>query len=214
VRCLFVDIESEAPIEENAEQVVKALDAAPGEHITLVTHSKGCLDALDALLRREPEAWSRIRRWVAIQGPFQGTPIADIVATNPTLRKIAQTLLEKAGGKLEGLTGMQTFARSGYQDRHEQKIRALLRGIPTLCVASHVPPQQLHDTFLGAPLLLIQVAAGANDGLVPATSALLPGARHVTLSGVDHAMPVMESFGSFARVDSLQALLCALPARA
>jgi hypothetical protein len=203
-----VDIESEDPIGENARIIGDQLDRIAGD-VTLVTHSKGCLDALEALRQRSPESWKRVKRWIAIQGPFGGTPVADVVAGQRCLRRIAEGVLTELGkGSVESLTGMQTSTRAAYHGEHKAKIEQLLAAVPTLCMGSSVDPKRLVTTFLGATVLLIEAhRGGPNDGLVPVESALLPGAMHVRLPDVDHAMPVMDSFAKFPRLASLQALL-------
>jgi len=204
------DIESEAPVRQNAQKILPYL-AGP-EPITIISHSKGCLDTLQALLDA-PDTWKKVNGWIAIQGPFHGAPVADFVASRPLLRQAARVLLEAAKGELEGLTDMRSATRDTYLANNHDAIAALLEKIPTVCMASSISSKQLHHTFLGPTLLLTKLLTGEdNDGLVPASSATLQDAWTVTLDGVDHAMPVMDSLGAFDRVLCTRALLSLLGA--
>lgn len=201
-----VVIQSEAGIEDNAKTILTDLGAS-GD-IAIVSHSKGCLDVLEMLLRN-PGLWPRVKRWIAIQGPFHGTPVADFVTNSRGLSLAADFMLKAAGGSLDSLTGMRTDKRTDYLEKNRRTLDDLLGKIPTLCLATSTTQT---GTFLVPTFLLINAEGGGpNDGLVPASSAQLKGTKVVELGGVDHAMPVMPSVPPpFNAVLCTQALLCAL----
>jgi hypothetical protein len=209
-----VEIEAEASVADNADRIRERLEKL--DRVTIVSHSKGCLDTLHALIAN-PALRGRVRRWIAIQGPFAGTPVADCITDSKVLDPAAQFVLECLfRGSISSLGDMRTDIRARYLERHGGEIDALLGTIPTLCYASSA---DAIDTFLASTVLLIQKERGGiNDGLVPRESAKLPGAHHVEDEGVDHAMPVMKSLPSevvstFARARFLQALLLSCPER-
>jgi len=204
-----VEIESEAPVHDNAVRIRRRLEALP--RVVIVSHSKGCLDVLGALLDA-PNLWERVTGWVALQGPFAGTPVADVVTSHPALRTVAATVLAAANGSIASIEDMRTATRRASLDHHAAQISDLLATVPTLCFASCMAPPNQCATFLAPTLALVQAkpGGGPNDGLVPQASATLPGARVVFSDAVDHAMPVMDSIMPLDRVAFTQALLCTL----
>ena len=77
----------EGPITANAAEIARAITTAPGP-VTLVTHSKGSLDAL-AALSGDPAlaAPPRIAAWISLQAPFYGLPLADLNARDPLVAR-------------------------------------------------------------------------------------------------------------------------------
>ncbi len=92
-----LDVDSEGSISTNAVEVARAIGAAPGP-VTLVTHSKGSLDALAALVANPALAPTRVQAWVSLQGPFYGSPLADLNSGDPLVRALTGYLLEKGFG--------------------------------------------------------------------------------------------------------------------
>lgn len=200
-----VQIESEAGIRRNGPRIAARLAAS--EPAVIISHSKGCLDVLEALVS-DPALWPRVSLWIAIQGPFGGTPVADTVIGNRIFRGVADLALRAAGGEIASLEEMRQSSRAEYHEQHREVIARLLETVPTLCFASHLTRAQLRTTFLVPTVELIGAKFGLpNDGLVPATAAQLEGARVVAIDGVDHAMPVMPSLGDFDRIRFTTALL-------
>jgi hypothetical protein len=106
----FDSIES---VESNAGAILEyLLDArTQRKQITIVSHSKGGLDTLEALLR--PEAsdllGDTVIGWVALQAPFYGSPVADPAPSN-----INAVLLGVFDGNGESLDDLKTSARATY----------------------------------------------------------------------------------------------------
>ena len=156
--------------------------AASDRQIVIVSHSKGCLDVLVAPQR--PGASAISSRWVAIQGPFRGTPVADVVPTAPVLRGLGHRA-RAAGGSIDSRTtrgrgpDASTSPRTG--PRSPKCFRESRR-----CGSRALTPAQLTATFLVPTLALIAATSGEpNDGRVPVRSARLGGARLVEIDGVD-----------------------------
>ncbi len=106
----FNSIES---VESNASAILEyLLDArTQRKQITIVSHSKGGLDTLEALLR--PAAsdllGDTVIGWVALQAPFYGSPVAD-----PAPSSINAVLLGVFNGNGESLDDLKTSARATY----------------------------------------------------------------------------------------------------
>jgi len=106
----FDSIES---VESNAGAILAyLLDArTQRKQITIVSHSKGGLDTLEALLR--PEAsdllGDTVVGWVALQAPFYGSPVADPAPSN-----INAVLLSVFDGNGESLDDLKTSVRATY----------------------------------------------------------------------------------------------------
>ena len=73
----IVKIESEAGIKYNANLVAAEI-AKSSKPLLIISHSKGGLDTLEALIQR-PDLRAKVRGLVSIQSPYYGTPIADWV---------------------------------------------------------------------------------------------------------------------------------------
>jgi predicted alpha/beta hydrolase family esterase len=143
--------------------------------VILISHSKGSLDTLDALLILQREGnLSKVAGWISIQGPFYGSPQADACSANP-LRKMCIKLL---GAQMRALNDLTTPARDCYMAQHSAEIETLLHATPVLCFASW------STLNCKTPRL--------SDGAVPAESAILPGSDYIAKSGITHSMPVID----------------------
>ena len=203
-----LDVHSEADIATNAATIAAAIRAAPGP-VTLVTHSKGSLDTLAALMS-EPDLCTprRVRGWVSLQAPFYGSPLADLNTGDAVRREITSYLLEKGfGGSPDTLLELRVSSRRVYQRVHASAIRSVVSTVPTVCYGSDLAEGQL-SLFRVSWLICGLAGEPRNDGLVGIHSARLPGAAMVTETGVDHAMAVIAVPGSrFDPATCLTALL-------
>lgn len=203
IEYIRVSIESEASTEKNGKKILSAIqrDRKP---VYIISHSKGGLDTLDAVLS-DPSVWNQIGGWVAIQTPFYGTPIADLILGQKILRLlIASPFLTLMGGSNASLLDMQVTKRRDLQKVNHDRIQKFLKAFPMLCFASHAGEI---DTDLEPIRKVIHDQAGVNDGLVPLDSAILEGSDFVKTSGVDHAMPVMKASEKLDREDFTKTLL-------
>jgi hypothetical protein len=181
----YLDLEPDA-VQVNAIKVAGTIEDAKSK-IVLVTHSKGCLDSLSALVDHAALR-TKVAAWVAIQGPFRGAPMADVIAEPGIAGVTADAALELLGGSGAALEDMRSERRLAYHRDNATKVAAVLRKTPTICYGSYMVKQ----TCL-SPLNQIGKLAGApkNDGLVSPDSALLKGALRVVEADVDHGMPVL-----------------------
>lgn len=190
VDCAVASIESEASVADNAARLASQINASP-KRVLLISHSKGGIDVLEALLAY-PETRPRVRAVIALMSPFFGTPIADKVLAGPLSYSAAQ-LLRMMGGDKQSLTDLTVARRAAYHARNSAAIEALTREVPFLCIAaSKRDAAWSYDTLLEPFRDYMLGLALANDGLVPAASAVLPGGRYVLLDGMDHLASVIK----------------------
>lgn len=171
-------------VSANAARLRAALLSDPRPAL-VIAHSKGGLEALAALL--DPAAQARCSGFLAMQSPFHGSPVADVVVGAKPLEAAAGGFarLMRIGSE-QGVRDLTTSARRNWMAAAEAPIRRLLAAVPVACLATVLAPgtargrERLH---LAAAQWMEKRGHGPNDGLVPVDSALIPGARHVVLPG-------------------------------
>lgn len=199
---VFLDREqfnTQASVAVNAERIAQAIQrsAEKGKRVILVSHSKGGNDVLAALLKLQRERkLSQVAGWVSVQAGFMGTPIADQIMDNEALRTGAKLFIEGLGGTIESLSDMTSAACKKTLADHAQETRKLIKSVPIISFASWKPRpddfQLLHpDTILAQTRDLMASHGLNNDGLVPMTSAVLPGSAYVAKLGIDHSEVAM-----------------------
>lgn len=180
--------------------------------VILITHSKGSVDTLEALVA-EPLLRKKVKGWVSMQGAFLGSPIADKVLDGSLLNPLfASVILSFFGGTQESAQGLTTLASLAYYRDHVTEINKLLRDVPVIAFASAIDtaaPARA-DSMLEIPYELMARDGIRNDGLVPLDAAVLPGMDYAKISGVDHIAPVMPALQRFDRIRLSKALLLAL----
>lgn len=208
IDAIELEVDSEGSIATNAVEIARAIRAAPGP-VTLVTHSKGSLDLLAALIAEPALAPTRVRAWVSLQAPFYGSPLADLNSQDPLVRALTGYLLKEGfGGSPDTLLEMRVSARRIYQRAHASAIRDVLRVVPTVCYGSSLT-DDMPSLFRLTWLICRFAGEPRNDGLVGVPSSHLPWATCVDEAGVDHAMAVLQVPGSgpFDPATCLTALL-------
>jgi len=178
-----IRLATSAAVADNAERIAAAL-LRDGRPAVVVAHSKGGLETLAALMDRR--AARRCAAVIAIQSPFFGSPVADVlVAAAPLRATVAGSLRLLGTGSGVGLRDLTTAARLAWMERHAAEVARLLESIPIICCAT-----ELTGTTVGPDRRYLALARwierqgfGPNDGMVSVRSALLPGARHLVLGG-------------------------------
>lgn len=177
----IAEIDTGAPVVANGALLARIL----AEHhcpTWIVTHSKGGLDTLEALVAH-PEVRRFVDGWIAVQAPFQGSPIADVVCTTPKARRIGGAALKLLGADSEAIFDLTTLRRARYLDDHAGEIARLLGDVPVMCVGTATSKGLLPSW----PTIKWMEERGLrNDALVPITSTILPGAHYVLLDGLGH----------------------------
>jgi hypothetical protein len=181
---VVVKLRTAESVAANAALLAEAIRAEPAR-VLIVAHSKGGLEALAALL--DPDVRARCIGFLAMQSPFFGSPVADAVMGSKPLEAAAgglARLLQIGSG--EGVRDLTTAARRAWMEERRDAIAELVAALPVACVATTLQEggargrERLH---LAAAQWMEKRGYGPNDGLVPADSALIPGAAHVVLPG-------------------------------
>ena len=178
-----IRLATSAAIADNAERIIAALcrDERPA---VVVAHSKGGLETLAALM--DHRAARRCGAFIAIQSPFFGSPVADfLVAAAPLRATVTSSLRLLRTGSGAGLRDLSMATRRAWMERHAGQIASLVESIPIVCCATRVTdatigPDRRYRTLAR---WIERQGFGPNDGMVPVSSALLPGARHLVLGG-------------------------------
>lgn len=180
-------VETEETVAANAARL-RTVIGSDDTPVCFVTHSKGGLDTLEYLRTATAEERARVRCWIAMQAPFQGSPVADLASGVAGLPEVASVLLEALGGRGESLTDLTTRARQDYLSQHRAAIEMIMQTIDPLCLATFADPDAFaRPTSWSYPALLWMHENGVpNDGLVTVRSAVELCPRSLVLEGLDH----------------------------
>src|SRR5207248_2817689 len=111
--------------------------AASDRPVLIVSHSKGCLDTLEALLSlRRDGRLSNVAGWIAIQGPFAGAPEADDIAGNRMRRIGTKVALNCLGAHFGAVEAMRSSSRQEYIQAHRTEIESLVARLPIVSFSS------------------------------------------------------------------------------
>ncbi|MCC7487233.1 MAG: hypothetical protein IT529_19845 [Burkholderiales bacterium] len=203
-----VGVRSRQSVAVNAPIVAAAVGSST-KPVLLVTHSKGSVDALEAL-RGAAALRARVRGWISLQGVFSGTPLADWLLDGTVIEPaLAVAMLGFLGATKDSADALTTAASRAWQREHAAAIGAVLRAVPAVAFASAIDGAAgaRPRTALGLPHALMARWGIRNDGLVPLEGAVLPGMDFVKLAGIDHIAPVMPALAPLDRVRMTKALL-------
>lgn len=206
-----VAVKSRQSVAINSPIIATAIREAT-KPVILITHSKGSVDALDAL-RAEIALRTKVKGWISLQGAFFGSPVADLLLDGARLNPlVANVILETMGGTREAARSLTTGASLAYYRDNKAAIDAVVHEVPAIAFASvlDAAPDGRARSTLEIPLELMRRQGIRSDGLLPLDAAVLPGMAFVKISGVDHIAPVMPAVQSFDRVRMTQALLLLL----
>jgi hypothetical protein len=178
-----VRLPTAAAVDDNAARLAAVLRGDPRPAV-VIAHSKGGLDTLAALM--DPAARERCAAFIAIQSPFYGSPIADVLAAASPLRAtVSGSLRLLRAGSGAGLRDLTTVSRQSWMRENAVELAMLIERIPVVCCATSVSEATVGPDrrYLALARWMERQGYGPNDGMVPIASALLPGAQHVILGG-------------------------------
>ena len=191
-------VDTEASVAVNAPAVAAAIRASP-QPVCVLSHSRGGIDTLQALLDLTPAEQARVACWIAVQAPFQGTPIADYLAADPDRNAMTGAVLRWLDGDASLTAELSSTVRQPALTARDDAIAALTRRVPVLAVATRMhPPGAPWRVSILEPLRQIFAVNGVDsDGVVPTASAVLPHARYVILDGIDHRDFAFADYGGW-----------------
>lgn len=179
-----VPLRTAESVSANAARLRAVLLADPRPAL-IVAHSKGGLESLAALI--DPAAQAHCSGFLAMQSPFFGSPVADALLAAKPMEAAAGGLARLLRiGSGDGLKDLTTNARRLWMAAASDGVRRIIAALPVACLATALREgeargrERLH---LAAAQWMEKRGHGPNDGLVPVSSALIPGARHLVLPG-------------------------------
>ena len=165
--------------ERNAGIVRDAILARPeSEKIILVTHSKGTVDSLEALVAF-PELTRRVLAVVSVAGAVNGSPIADVVPQS--LVELAESLKLSSCAKGQGTEAVDSLrrpARLRWLATHP-----LPPAVRYYSLAAFAKPEDI-SAILKPFYAVLSRTDPLNDSLVLCSDAIIPGS---TLLGYPNA---------------------------
>jgi pimeloyl-ACP methyl ester carboxylesterase len=173
--------------EINADIVRDAIRATPANtRIVLVTHSKGTVDSLLALATY-PDLANKVVALVSVAGAVNGSPLADIVPD--WLAQLGESIdLPQCprGQRVEAIDSLRRSARLTWLVTHAWPAR-----VRTYSLVAVAEPEDI-ATVLRPFYNILARTEPANDGLMVASDAILPGSTLLGYANCDHlavAMP-------------------------
>ena len=187
IRTTIAPVDTEASVADNG-RLLAALIADSDRPLCLITHSKGGLDTLEALLSIDRSLLARVRCWLAFQAPFSGSPLADMAAGLRTARPAFDGALTLLGGSATSLDDLTTPVRRDRLRQTDEAIREILARVPMLSVATVLDQSDrlIPSSRFEAPRRWMAEHGIASDGAVPVNAAILPHSRYVVVEGLDH----------------------------
>lgn len=184
-------VHTEGSLDKNA-QIIRD-NVQNKENVVAFCHSKGGVDLLHALILY-PEIRSKFKKIIFMQCPFWGTPLADF-ALNGRGSTIATKGIFKMllNGDIVAVAELTRSSRAVYMNKNEAAIQKILTMIDIECHGSNkLPERGRFDSILKIPRDFINFKYEVpNDGMIPMSSAFIPGARRFAYDDLDHASAVI-----------------------
>lgn len=182
-------VDTEESVAANGRRLAEYIGASK-RPVCIISHSKGGLDTLEFLLHAEPQFRRQVACWVALQAPFAGSPVADLIVDEDWTKGITEPVLRALGGSGKSLDDLSVDIRTTYMNKNAQYIDSITKSFPIIALTTYLDASQTPSLHM-APTHRWMIDNGIkNDGLVPLSSAILPGARYVVIPGLDHTDPV------------------------
>ena len=187
-----------ASIDRSGTKIAQAI-ADSDRPVVLISHSKGGIDTLDALLKLQKQGkLNKVAGWISIQGCFYGSPDADSVENSKFRKPFSFVALKCLGANWDAVRDLTTTSSAAYHETHRDEIASVLHTVPTICFASWTDKADKNDP------------EHKSDGCVPLRSAVLPNTDYIAKSGVTHGMTVIRSSEKFDRERFTKVLLTML----
>jgi pimeloyl-ACP methyl ester carboxylesterase len=190
IRSRIVRVHSLGEVKRNARIVAEAIERSP-KKVVLITHSKGGLDAMQALADR-PDLVSKVAAFVAIQTPYDGVAFAAPLRYWPTLRVMIQAAARLIRHQWRGLSMLFDDAIGDLLRRSADAAKP--PDVPRLVSIVSELGRDAPRAFL--PLRLTRAVAKwatgkDSDGFVRPEESVLPNSEVIRLPGMSHSDPVL-----------------------
>ena len=180
--------------------------------VLLISHSKGCVDTLDALLKLQARGeLDRVAGWVAMQGVFAGAPQAESYVKHGGKRAFGIVAMRVMGGDFDAIRDLTPEARAKYHAKHAEQIRSLVDSLPIICLATWEPLERKErksmakDEAGNSPL--------TRPSKIQPESSILKGTDYVAKSGINHNITVIRGKKHYDRKAMTRAFLAMLADR-
>jgi len=187
----------EQSIDTNLE-VISSEVRASDRPVLLISHSKGSVDALAALVKY-PDLRSKVKAWFSIQAPFWGSPIADAITPMPIDSTLLEGIIKLFHGTMASVSELRRPERRDFMNSNAAEITKVISQVKTISFASSkgflFRMLALSAIDLGYCLPKYNCNGSFIDGLVEVDDALLPGTDYINVTGLDHLDTVL-SVGS------------------
>jgi len=200
----IAEVDSFARVEDNGARLARILEAHH-RPTWVITHSKGGLDLLHALLS-VPHLVRYLDGWVAFQAPFWGSPVADVACGSGRAKGVSRRALKLIGREVDLIADLTTDRRANYMDQRTAQIAAIARDVPVTCVATTIGALNSPWRVQWPTARWMDGLELKNDGMVPVHSTVLPGARYVVLDGLGHGEVAARRVLSQRRYDHVDLL--------
>lgn len=180
--------------------------------VLFFSHSKGCVDTLDALLKLQTQGkLDRVAGWIALQGVFSGAPHADRYVNHGGRRALGIVAMRIMGGDFDAIRDLTVEARAKYQAEHADGIRTLVERVPVISFATWKSPEKcdrkgVEGAVVGEPPL-------TSAFKIRPESSILQGSDYVGKAGINHDVTVIRSDKPYDRLAMTRALLAMLAER-
>jgi len=180
--------------------------------VLLISHSKGCVDTLDAILKLQARGeLDRVAGWVAMQGVFAGAPQAESYVKHGGKRAFGIVAMRVMGGDFDAIRDLTPEARAKYHAKHAEQIRRLVERLPIICMATWEPlareeRRSLARDEAGNPPL-------TRPSKIQPESSILKGTDYVAKSGINHNVTVIRGKKHYDRKAMTRAFLAMLADR-
>lgn len=153
-----------ASVAERARELARLVEELDVEKVNIIAHSMGGLDARYAISRLQLA--SRVASLTTIASPHRGTPLADFGTAPFGSGILLHKLIQRLGLTVEGFFDLTT--------RRMATFNADVPDVPGVAYGSYIGRAsgklpEMNPLLLPTHRLLLE-RAGANDGLVPASS--------------------------------------------
>lgn len=189
--------ESEQTINYNITPIFEAIRKSK-KPVILFTHSKGGLEALQAIIQF-PELKNKVTGWVALQSPFYGSPVADLIMKTGRAVpwgvgvSVLDFVMKMFVGTQKTIDDLTSATREIYMKGYETEILEVTSRIKTI----NVPTWRRDKWGLDTPFEPVRDWMAdhqlKNDGLVAIDKAGLPGSTEIVLPEIDHVAAVLNN---------------------